>query len=54
MYTLFQKNKRCSMNNTESFPLFYTKQVIYLFAIGYAIYCNSYVENKKSNKKIKE
>lgn len=38
-------------NITEG--LFYTKQVIYLFAIGYAIYCNSYLEDKKDNKKTK-
>lgn len=39
-------------NITEG--LFYTKQVIYLFAIGYAIYCNSFIDSKKYNKKIKE
>lgn len=39
-------------NITEG--LFYSKQVIYLFAIGYAIYCNSYSNNKINGKKIKE
>lgn len=39
-------------NITEG--LFYTKQVIYLFAIGYAIYCNSYVSEETKGNKIKK
>lgn len=38
-------------NVTEG--LFYTKQVIYLFAIGYAIYCNTYDDVHVNLKKVK-
>jgi len=33
--------------------LFYTKQVIYLFAIGYAIYCNTCYIQDKNKRKVK-